>query len=465
MAHTLSIGDRAFGIVAAFITGLLVASLGWNLGIMLGALFVGCVILQRFLKFRFWKEGFLFITVIIFGALYYHLYLTWEATTMRLPFDKEISFTAVVADEPKESNKYEIFTVNPWRSHPIMILAPPESGFHYGDFIKIRGLIGKSDMPHDDPFVVSPAITFVASHRGFWLRQILIDGKQAVIGKFTEVLPQDQAALLAGVAFGGLSGMSADLKSEMAVSGTSYILSMYGYKIAAVTAAAAAALQRFFSRRTTFFASIALVILFALMAGLSATVIRAAIAVAIALTAKEIGRPLDKRNAFAFTAVAMLGFDPTLLVGDIGFQLSFLSVLGMAYLDAPIKRAWRYTDSGFLGWKDGATATLAVLIPIIPFIANADGSFSLTTIPSNLLMFIATPFTMLFGYMLAAVSFLFSFAAFFVAKIGSVILAYQLFVIKMFSMIVIPLPISFHIPVVMSLYYAALGIFIYHESD
>jgi hypothetical protein len=67
--------------------------------------------------------------------------------------------------------------------------------------------------------------------------------------------------------------------------------------------------------------------------------------------------------------------------------------------------------------------------------------------------------------MLAAVSFLFSFAAFFVAKIGSVILAYQLFVIKMFSMIVIPLPISFHIPVVMSLYYAALGIFIYHESD
>ena len=458
----------AFGIATAFIAGILVASMRWNIVFVIVtiAAVAAAFVAIHFLKNIFlWREIGIFVTALCVGAFYYHLYLGWDAAAMRLPFEKEISFPAVVSSEPTESAKYEIFTADPWRSHKLMILAAPESGFHYGDLIKVRGFIGEPDTAGENPFVASPHITLIAEHRGFWLRELLIDFKLAIIKKFGVFLSQDQAALLGGVTLGGAAGMSAELKSDMAASGTSYVLSMYGYKITAITALAAIALKNFFSRRITFFICLALIALFVLMSGVVASVVRAGIMAALALTAKEIGRPFDMRNALAFTAAIMLALNPFLLTGDIGFQLSFLSIMGIAYLTDPIKRWWRYQDPGFLNWKEGTATTLAVLAPMVPLVANADGSFPLTAIPSNVLMFLATPFTVLFGFILAVLGAVSSSAAFCAAKIGAIILQYQIFVIKLFSAVVIPLPVPFSIPAVVAVYYAGLAIFIFYYDD
>ena len=127
---------------------------------------------------------------------------------MRLALNKEVSFTAIVSDEPTESARYEIFTVDPWHSHALMVLAPPMSGFAYGDLLQVRGILGMPDQTGGDPFIVDPHISIIAHNRGFWLRQALIDFKLLVLKKIGMFLPQDQGAFLGGVTLGGSDGMS-----------------------------------------------------------------------------------------------------------------------------------------------------------------------------------------------------------------------------------------------------------------
>ncbi len=462
MARRLPIPDFAFGIALAFIVGIFAASLAWNLFVVVALCALILISAHYIARCFLWKETAAVLAVLLFGALYYQWYLARDEHTLTLPFNKEIFFTAVVADEPKESGNYETFTVDPWRSHSIFVLAAPNSGFRYGDLLEIGGLLDEPDAPGGDPLIASPKISIIAHHRGFWLREDLINFKEAIIGQYQKFLPPDQAAILGGVTFGGSSGVSDVLKNEMEASGTSYILSMYGYKIAAVTALAAILCENFFSRRITFFISLGLVACFVLMAGLVASAMRAGIMAAIALIAKESGRQVDRRNAIIFTALIMLLGDPTMLMGDAGFQLSCLSILGITYLQKPFKRWWGYDDEGFLGWREGVITTLAVLAPMVPLVSNANGQFPITSIASNLLMFLATPYTLGLGAILAACSFLSVGTAWSIAMIGGIILRYELFVIRLFSFVVIPFPISFGIPLVVALYYAALAIFLFY---
>jgi hypothetical protein len=57
-----------------------------------------------------------------------------------------------------------------------------------------------------------------------------------------------------------------------------------------------------------------------------------------------------------------------------------------------------------------------------------------------------------------------SYPAFFVALIASTLLKYELFIIKIFSLFVIPMPSIFGSPAVIALYYGVLFIFAYYYA-
>ena len=83
-------------------------------------------------------------------------------------------------------------------------------------------------------------------------------------------------------------------------------------------------------------------------------------------------------------------------------------------------------------------------------------------------MFLATPFTAALGFLLGLVSFFSNTLSFFVAEFGSGFLQTQLLVIKIFSIIQVPLPIPFNIASTIIAYYVGLAIFIFmtpYEND
>ena len=137
----------AFGVAAAFVVGVLLGGLGWNIALAAG---IGAVALGIFRTVRNifrWPEIAFFLAAFCCGAFYYHLYLGWDSATLTLPYGRQLSVSALVVDEPKESARYEIFDVAPQRSHALTVLAPPASGYRYGDLLQLKGMLDPPDHP------------------------------------------------------------------------------------------------------------------------------------------------------------------------------------------------------------------------------------------------------------------------------------------------------------------------------
>ena len=79
--------------------------------------------------------------------------------------------------------------------------------------------------------------------------------------------------------------------------------------------------------------------IFALMTGGSASVIRSAVMFTFIAIGKLLGRDSSMTNSLVASAMILLCYDPFLL-WDIGFQLSFLAIIGIATLQQPLYKVF-----------------------------------------------------------------------------------------------------------------------------
>jgi competence protein ComEC len=93
---------------------------------------------------------------------------------------------------------------------------------------------------------------------------------------------------------------------------------------------------------------------YALLTGMSASVMRAATMFSFIIVAGAFRRQTNIYNTIAASAFFLLLYDPMLLL-SVGFQLSYLAVLGIVYLQPMIYR-WFTPNSKWLDWLWGLTA-------------------------------------------------------------------------------------------------------------
>lgn len=93
-----------------------------------------------------------------------------------------------------------------------------------------------------------------------------------------------------------------------------------------------------FLRRVKWFKTLIVITslwIFALMTGGSASVIRSAVMFTFIAIGKLLGRESSMTNSLAASAMILLCYDPFLL-WDVGFQLSYLAIIGIATLHQPL---------------------------------------------------------------------------------------------------------------------------------
>jgi ComEC/Rec2-related protein len=466
MTNRIFIGDVVFYLALGFLTGTLAAGLGWKLApasvvVIVAATFSVVVAKQAAVRART-VFATLFLAASAAGFFYYFLITNAHTSATNLPVGKSLSFTAIISAEPKISTKYILLqaTAEQPLQGELTIFAPLKSKYQYGDEVSLEGTIEPPEETGDTPAIFPKKISLIAEHRGSWLQEKTLAFKTAILKKFDQFLPTDEAALVAGELFGGNDGMSTALKNEMSASGTSYVLSMYGYKMSLIIFLFEAALAMWVGRRTRFTLTGVAIFALVILSGGNISAIRAAIMAAAALTAKLAGRVFDPRNALMLTAAGMALFDPT-LPASAAFELSFLSIAGIFYLVAPLQNflGWAKNDSIF-NWREAVIIATATLVPIIPIIAVSFGDFSLAAFPSNALISFAILPTMILGAALAVFGFIAPPVAIVIAKIDGLMLFYQFTVIKIFAAINVPLPIPVAMPIIFIGYYVALAMFI-----
>ncbi len=466
----MKVGDIFFGIAAAFLFGIFAVNMGWNIFLLAATgIIVGGIALLFFSRWRgAWRYCALFFCAAGAGVLYYHAYASWQTAHTHMPTEKSTAFFGVVAEAPKAAGKYTMLVVSLLRPYAGTLDAftfPDSSQFHYGDELWISGSVagGASSAGGESPAMFLPQLRVVAQHQGFWLKELVINVEQDIVRSIAQALPADQAALLAGILLGTSGTLGMALKAQMEVSGTSYIVNMYGYKIIIVTFALTAALADRVPRRALLWITLTMIALFVFISGGTISAIRAAIMGSLAVIARGTGRIFSARNAITFAAVGMAIANATVLT-DAAFQLSFLSFIGIYYIGPPIEHYFHWTDEGPLQWRSHAMLSLSTNLAILPVVMNTFGDFSLTSFVSNILIMIPWLAVMIFGALLVIFSYIAPPLAFCVAQITSVLLQYELFIIHFFAVVTTPVPAVFGSAGAIALYYGALILFAYYYA-
>lgn len=457
----------AFYGASSFIAGILAAGFGlsasWPARSGVVLFFAVAVLISSYLIKYEWHVALFFAFFFAFGIFYYGFFFNMKDAGQKIIFNKTTAFSGIVSKEPQLSEKYQRATVElyPPFAGEISVLAPLSPEINYGDVVQATGEISAPSSASQEPVSFFPKIKITDHNKGFLPKGKLIEFKKSIIVQFKKFLPSDSAALLSGLTLGWRGDFTDDFKREMSLSGTTHMVALSGYNITILVLVVAGIFGYWLSRRATFWLTSIVIVLFILMVGSEASVIRAAIMGFLALFAKEAGRRYSIRNAVALTAAAMIIIDPGTIF-DIGFILSFLSLIGIILLEPAITRFLRMEEKpkSFMSWRENALTTLSAQLAVAPILIMVFGNFSLTSILANVLILEFVPLTMLGGFILALAGSIFYYSGFLISFFENIILKYELQVIKLFAGWSVPVLSGTRSWIFFGIYYSALILFI-----
>ncbi|MBI4158401.1 MAG: ComEC/Rec2 family competence protein [Candidatus Yanofskybacteria bacterium] len=208
---------------------------------------------------------------------------------------------------------------------------------------------------------------------------------------------EPNAAFINGILLGSRQNIPDELKEAFNKTGVTHVLAISGYNIMIISWAVLTGLVYFFRRRTSFWISVVVIILFTILTGASASVVRASIMGLLILFANGYGRLYNPKNSIILAGAAMVWLNPLVLVFDVGFQLSFVAVLGLMYLYPRIdNKLKRIPKLGNL--KEIFLMTLSAQIAVAPLLIYYFKNFSIVSLPTNVLILPFIPAAMLAGF-------------------------------------------------------------------
>lgn len=288
----------------------------------------------------------------------------------------------------------------------------------YGDRVQLTGQLrtpGQTGGPLYQLYLarqgVHSLMSFARAERleggnGDWLQARLYALRARGVEVLHRLYPDPVASLLAGILLGDESGISQSLKDDFNDTATRHIVAISGFNISIIAGLALAFFTRWVGKRKGLWLAGACIVLYTLLVGAQASVVRAAIMGLVVLGAQLTGREQHGLNTLAFTAALMAMINP-LVLWDVGFQLSFAATLGLlvyaqpmqawvtAYLQRRLPEPWVTRLQGPL--YDYVLLTLAAQLLTLPLLLHHFGRLSLVALPANILVVPLQPAILIFG--------------------------------------------------------------------
>ncbi len=398
---------------------------------------------------------------------------------------QSVTLEGVVSNEPDERERVTRLTLSVAEpAAHILITTERETPYRYGDRVSVSGKLEKPKNFTDETTlrvfdyraylakdgiyyeIFKPKMTLVAHGEGNFVVAKLFVFKNAFIENINRVIPEPHAALLGGLVIGAKQSLGKKLLDDFRTVGVIHIVVLSGYNITII----AYFIEWLFSRlparvggrkNLRLILAAAAMILFALLVGASATVIRATIMALLVILARGTGRVYAVTRALLIAGFLMLIQNPKILVFDISFQLSFLATVGLIYFSPLVASRVKWVTERFK-LREVVVATVATQLFVLPFILYQTGIFSLVALPVNLLILAAIPATMLFGFLAGLAGFAGTMLSLPFAWVAYALLAYELAVVEWFARLPFAAITLASFPLSLAvLWYAAYGVVIW----
>ncbi len=312
-----------------------------------------------------------------------------------------------------------------------------------------------------------PEIEVLAEDAGNPVYQAIFAFKERAQVVVNRLIPEPQSALLSGILLGNEAGLDPALKAAFARTGMTHIIAISGFNISILAGMLVGVATPLVGRRRAPWFALVGIVLYTIMVGADASVVRAAIMGSIYLVGSRImGRP-----TFAYASLFAAGILMTLWrpfsLWDVGFQLSFAATLGlMLYADRfarwTQRRLAQRLPAPTVTWlmgplSDTVMVTLAAQLSTLPLIMFYFGQISLVSLIANPLILPAQPGLMLTGGLATLLGLLSPIVAQPVAWIAWLFLSYSILLVRLLATVpfaAVPVQINL---VVVALLYLIIG--------
>ncbi len=392
-------------------------------GPVMRAEFVGAVAALTLTTLYALKKPYAALALVILAGGAYCLAYDLHRQSERIPFGHETKIEGVIMRAERHLDYQELRLEN-----GIVITADRYPEFSYGDRIRLTGTVREPKSPLVRGYVTAlhADIRITGRHEGNALKERLYAFKSAFEGNLKKVLPSAQAAFLSGLTMGSTAEFTKEFLADLRASGTTHLVALSGSNVSGIVSAFMFALAWFLPRKKIFWPALAVIAIFVLMTGAEASLVRAAIMNGIVLAGSHYERTGSMRNAIVAAALLMALWNPLVPAFDLGFQLSFAAILGMAYLKPLIQKRTVLKN------EELATA-IAAQAAVMPVLAVTVGHANPLAIIPNMLVGAVIPITVGLGFLTGALGFVSTAASFAPAWIANVLLSYEMGVIRIFA--------------------------------
>lgn len=445
--------DKFAFLIIIFAIGILFASffrIGW-------IFILGAFILWLVVTFIFYLLGnrihfvLAVIMVFVFSISLYNFseFLTERNSSKYLNNFNETRVLGMVvdgADVGKSSLSFKVKLQKPDNGLVLVKAGMYFRDVQYGDLLEISGKFQEPENYSDFDYrtylqrqgifsiINYPEIKLLERNKGSFIKTQLFQIKSWMRKSIEKIFSEPEAGFLKGLLLGDKQNLGEEFQKSLSNSGTSHLVALSGYNIS-IIASAVLSLFLFLgaNRRRAFWFCVTFILLFVIMVGGSASIVRAGIMGVLLLLGQNLGKIYQPRNALLFAALIMIILNPSILRFDLGFQLSFLATLGLIYFSPWFGKLIKVEKPSFLGWRQNLSTTLSAQLAVMPLLISQFGNFSLVAPFANILVLTLIPITMLLGFIAIILGAVFNLLGSVVGFFAYLILKYEIGVINYFG--------------------------------
>jgi len=244
-------------------------------------------------------------------------------------------------------------------------------------------------------------------------------------------LPEPLAPFAMGLLVGQRATLPDDIKQDLLMVGLTHIIAVSGYNLTIILHASRHLLAKR-SKRLSTLLSFGLIGVFLLLAGASASIVRAAIVSMLSIVTGYYGRAMKPLNLLALVAAITAWANPFYIWSDLSWYLSFLAFYGVMIV-SPLLQArrpgqWHQSLIGGVALESICAEAMS-----LPFVLYIFGQMSLIGLPANVLVVTLVPLAMLLSLIAGLAGMLGGALAGWLAWPAAVLLNYMLDIAHLMS--------------------------------
>ncbi|OGG90543.1 hypothetical protein A3H03_00480 [Candidatus Kuenenbacteria bacterium RIFCSPLOWO2_12_FULL_42_13] len=320
---------------------------------------------------------------------------------------------------------YPAYQYGDWLKFECALQTPGQiEDFNYGKFLAVKGIYSACYWPKK----LAPLAGNLSMGQKTY--RAILAAKKHYRDIINQSLIYPHSELLNGLTLGLRKGIPEKVIQNFQDTGLTHIIAISGMNI---TIIAGLIMNLFIAlglkRGRAFYMAVLGLVLFLLMIGWQASAVRAGIMGFILLLAEKTGRLNKSTRALLIAAVVILLINPKALLGDAGFQLSFLAVLGIIYFDEPIEKFLaKIKVPQALEIRASLKMTLAAQILVLPILVYTFGNLSFVSPLANILIVPLLPYATILGFIMILCGLIFLPAAILLGYAARIMLGWILLV-------------------------------------